>query len=332
MTTPTPIFLASLVLIGLSVALGVFLGLRKQRLRARLQAAFDDMQRRLAHTLAMRLVSESMAQGYVERDGVSVVVDLTRGAQGLPPFLRVRVPFVARRADAAFAAMHGAVSSGPAASSFRRRTMADRLGQAIGLVRALRTGDATFDERVIVDSDAPADTVALLLRPAETRAAIGRLLDAGVLRVDLFHGAVEIVALRRQPTVEHAATALDVARELAGIVRALPAFSTDPVLRPNALRSAWMPITGTGLAALFGGGAVYLHDQFPRIQVDDSTTVLQAGVLIWLVSIVAAFFLARGKTHALRNFGFTVLVMFPTSFAVPYCVEVGRLLLLDGVP
>lgn len=317
-------------LVGVMVIVGLVLGHLRQRLRERLQASFDDRIHQLARTFSMCLVTPSMAQGGAEREGVSVIVDLTRGAHGLPPVLRVRVPFIARRGDPTFAAKHGVVSSGPAGMSFRLRTLADRLGQSIGLVRGLKTGDASFDERVIVDSDAPADTIALILRSPAARSSIARVLDAGVLRVDLLMGAVEIVALRRHPTAEHADAALSVGHELATIVATLPAFSTDPVQRPNGLRGGWVPIGATALATFAFFVALEARERFPSVRALSTSAVVEAALVTRVVTSLVAFFLVRGKTHALRNFGFTVLVLFPTSFVLPYCAEMVRLLVFGN--
>ena len=308
----------ALALVGGAVALGLVLGAVKQHQRARRRRSFEELTHRLGGTFSMEVVAPSAARGAFQNGGLSCLVDLTRGAQGLPPFLRLRVPIFARRADTTFAATRGAVSSGPVGVSFRRRTLVDRLGQSVSLVRAVSSGDPVFDERVVLDSDAPPEAISVLLRSSDARASLSRLLDTGLLRIDLFVGAPEIVAVRRHPTIEHADAALQVAHELTTVVATLPAFSADPVQRPNALRNVAVPVVATVLASIATFGAFYLPDAVLGSSPPPDLVVFQYASLLWLLMAVATFFLVRQKTHALRNLVATLLVLVPASFGFAY--------------
>ncbi len=217
-------------------------------------------------------------------DGRRVAVEIQRGGVEQPAFIRIRVPVDIQRGDGggAYRRPSWKPVMTEATAVVRRKTGADRLGLRLGLIRHRRTGDAALDAQVSIDTDASAETLAIVLGDATALAALARLFGAGLDRLEILAGRAELTAVFRDPAPARVAALPEVARDLVTLTAALPDLAPGAVGRLRPLRGVALPIVlvAIGMAAL--GTAMHLHDSTRVVDGGATRTLIYIGLPAWI--------------------------------------------------
>jgi hypothetical protein len=210
---------------------------------------------------------------------------------------------------------------------FRREGDYERVAKSTGLDVEVQTGDPAFDQRVYIESDAPAPSVQAALASPHARAAIVELLDGGV---KLGFGDAGIRAVRSgQFDVQ---TLRRMLACLERVAEALPSFSAGQ----RAGRSfPWFGVALFGV--LLSGGALTLpligRDLYPTLSVALPPLLgLGLGMALFLPLELGAFLKLRGRSTTLRDLAVVTVVLLEWCMPLGPCAVWLANGVLDGSP
>ncbi|MEP7119981.1 MAG: hypothetical protein ABJE95_03680 [Byssovorax sp.] len=187
----------------------------------------------------------------------------------------------------------------PAPLTLRLETGLDRLGKSLRINRETQTGDAAFDARVYLESDAADPVVLAALVDPTLRASAVKCLDLGCASVVLDAGG----DLRVERPLPHAE--LIAADRLAALCDALGAAAEaiPPLAASPPVRSFAGMLPGIALIGLFGSWPLYYaaHALWEPLRSDLYSSSVLGGIALWLVSLPILFFVLRGRSVSLRD-------------------------------
>ena len=188
----------------------------------------------------------------------------------------------------------------PAPLTLRFESKTDRVGKRLRLNRETQTGDAAFDERVYLESDAPdALVLATLVDPA-TRAGVVTCLTLGCKELTLddegYLGAELELTSEARVAPESISTLLDA---LASTAEGIP-----PLQGRGHHRSRVRVIpTAAVVVTLLSWLLFYLVDWlWEPIGSDLYTTAKLGGFVLWVLLLPVLFITLRGRSVSLRDF------------------------------
>jgi hypothetical protein len=182
----------------------------------------------------------------------------------------------------------------------------DGTAKRVGINVEVQTGDAEFDRRVYIESDAPADAVRTALASPDARAEVLSLLESFEdLQFD-FEG-IHLKAMG-DVDVERAK------RAVAGLTRIA---ATLPRFHESALQARRYPLLGVVLVlsaidVIPIAAVIVGHLQYPAVH--DLAPVLVglgAGAASWIVAAALVFLRLRGRSTSLRDIVVTCALLFP---------------------
>jgi hypothetical protein len=184
----------------------------------------------------------------------------------------------------------------------RPETPLDGTGKAHGINVEVQTGDAEFDERVYIESNAPEHAVRAALAEAAVRAAV---LEAICIDEEVLFGADGIRLSSR--SLIPAYVERSVAR-LVSMAAALPRFAEGDRGRP--LRTIAPEMLVLFLGGNVAAAAIYVgHRMYPPVSNLPAVLAgLGAGAALFLVVAPLAYLRLRGRSTSLRHIGLTVVV------------------------
>jgi hypothetical protein len=192
----------------------------------------------------------------------------------------------------------------------------DRVGKRLSLNREPRTGDANFDEKVYIESDASDTEIGRLLESAELRSAVLEALAAPCEHVAFNHDGHGLTA--RMNGVALAPRVSAVARALERIAAELP-----PITRLGA--TGW----NVGQLAIFVSVLVaalswLAHSAVPELwqPLDPQLrrTALLLLVLVLPLGSLCIWFVVRRRSNGFRAFVFCEVLLLVTGFTAPYAL------------
>lgn len=197
-----------------------------------------------------------------------------------------------------------ATARNPGPLALRWENRRDRFGKRLGLNREIQLGDAEFDARVYVECDAPDATVRLLLSNEHTRRGIVRLLEMGAPALQLDRDGRLIVRLHwRDQDVPSGQQFGLILETLGAIAESLPALrGRAPQLRGSYLVLALVLLS---LALLVLGVPIIFLCQWlwPVVDGGPYWQCIAFGLAAYVLSLPLVFWLCRGRSTALRDFG-----------------------------
>lgn len=201
--------------------------------------------------------------------------------------------------------------------TLRRENALDKAGKLTLINREVQTGDASFDDRVYVESDAPVEVVREALADARVRTGAAALLDAGYARVRLLAGT-NVWAQKDAPAtgdfeprrIEWTAT------QLAGIAGAIPALpARERVSHRLALGNVlmWLGVVGMPLSVIW---LMWVLRLWPVLDHLPYLLLVAVGFAGWALSLPVLVLILRGRSDSfpafLRAAG-GLLLLFPSA-------------------
>lgn len=195
----------------------------------------------------------------------------------------------------------------PAPLTLRLEGTLDRAGKSLRLNREIQTGDAAFDERIYVESEAPDALVLAVLASPVTRAGVLACLTLGCTEIKLDDdgtlGADLPLTNETAVTPGHLTSVLDALGETAESI---------PPLRGEGhhhTRVGSIPVVA-GVGTLVSWPLFYLVDWiWEPFGSDLYATAALAGLGLWIVSLPVFFFVLRGRSVSLRDFLTTAIAL-----------------------
>lgn len=253
----------------------------------------------------------------LQQDGIAVALTLGEGKTTWLVQLSAALATSAASGDAAIDQDGSRLSvEGHPVLTLRPESTADRVGKRLRMNRELHTGDAHFDQRVYIESDAPDAVLGAVLASDKVRAGVLALIEAGCgkLELDARAGTFETsYVVRKDGSV---ATPLKgILAHLVSVVGALPVFRGDQTWRPPLFQRLSLPVCGTlmwvGIGLTVAGGVL-----FPTVEMGAFVKALFVGLGIWLPVTALAALLARGTSRAWRTLGYVAIPLF---VGLPLC-------------
>jgi hypothetical protein len=187
----------------------------------------------------------------------------------------------------------------PAPLTLRLETKLDRTGKSLRINRETQTGDAVFDERVYVESEATDALVLAALASPITRENALKCLESGCASLTLDDAGdlgAELPLTREELLAPERLTAL--LDTLGAAAEAIPPLRGSGHHRTLAGVLPTLAVTGTFLSwPLF-----YLADWlWEPIDYDLYPTAALGGAALWVVSLPFLVWILRGRSVSLRN-------------------------------
>jgi hypothetical protein len=187
----------------------------------------------------------------------------------------------------------------PAPLTLRLETARDRTGKGIQLNRETQTGDAEFDARVYLETDAPDAVVMAVLGDPGMRAGALKCMTLGCTWITL-HENGDLVALRLLPddedlTAEILGALLDA---LGATAEGIPPLQRErDFRRPLAEMPAYCSLVAIGSVPL----CWIVNQLWKPLGSDFYASGALAGVALWIVALPILFVLLRGHPASLRR-------------------------------
>lgn len=292
--------------VALGLAISFFLRARQRR---ELEA-FEYAASWLATSLPVQRLAPMTARAVLAREDRQWIVELGRGGNVLP-WLALRTHLVFNpssrpgrepRFDA-----EGDVFEGPAALRLRRRTLADKIAEALGLTRRLRAGDTGLDLGLVIESEAAAPVIAAFFAERAAVEAIKTLFTAGASHVDVLMGTEAIAVGFRRPTSYAVSRVPHMGQLLDAVADAVPAVKGDPVSRGRGIGLAWLPLGWAILAAVGVLASVLGADSHPILDTGARPSLFRVAMIVALVGIAASYVVCRGRNRGGSRFAVSAL-------------------------
>jgi len=273
---------------------------------------------------------------HVERAQRRFVVAWITPGKSTPPKLHITTPagplaqppMIKRGAAPIGGPFRGAARpriTSPAPLILRLETRLDRTGKSLRINRETQTGDAEFDERIYVESEATDALVLAALADPITRASVLRCLTLGCASLTLDDAGdlgAELPLTSEDLLAPDSLTAL--LDTLGAAAEAIP-----PLQGPghNRTFAGLLPVF-TVLGAIVSWPLFYLVDWlWEPIGSDLYATAFLGGVALWVVSLPLLVWILRGRSVSLRD-----LVTCAVSLAIGLPLGGADLLLIfNGV-
>ncbi len=258
------------------------------------------------------------AKIHVDRDQRRFVLAWTGPRKSTPPKLLITTPagplaqppVIKRAAAPVVGPFRGAARpriTSPAPLILRLETQIDRTGKSLRINRETQTGDAVFDERIYVESEASDALVLAALAAPITRASVMACLDHGCtsLTLDDAGNLGAELPLPREDLLapDGLTTLLDT---LGAAAEAIPPLQGSSHDRTLAGVLPGFALLGTFLSwPLF-----YLADWlWEPIDHDLYSTAALGGVALWIISLPFLVWILRGRSVSLRDLVICVVAL-----------------------
>lgn len=213
----------------------------------------------------------------------------------------------------------------PAPLVLRLETRLDRAGKSLRINRETQTGDAAFDERVYLESDAPDSAVLAALVDPALRVSVVKCLELGAVSITLDHeGSLTI----SRPLPQADLLGLD---KLAPLIDALGAAAEaiPPLVAARPVRTFAAKVTiATFVSAAVSVPLFFLCDAlWETVTADLYAACAVVGFLVWLVAVPILILVQRGRSDSLRMIVTSALSLL---FALPVA-GTDLTLLLNGL-
>lgn len=251
---------------------------------------------------------------HVDRDGRRFTIKWRSRGRNTPPRIEILTPAgplaqpqashaatkITKAAEMGpFRDAPGARIPSPAPLTLRLETRVDRAGKFLRINRETQTGDATFDARIYLESDA-ADPVVLaaLVNPA-LRTNVVKCLELGstVATLDLEGnlGVERPVPETKLLQVDHLTPLLDA---LGAAAEAIP-----PLVAARPVRTFGANLTIACFVGAILTVPVYFLCNWPweALLTDLYTSSVLAGLALWIVSLPILAVVLRGRSVSLRD-------------------------------
>jgi hypothetical protein len=200
----------------------------------------------------------------------------------------------------------------PAPLTLRLETRVDRAGKSLRINRETQTGDAAFDERVYLESDAPDAAVLAALVDPGLRANVVKSLELGAASVALDREGNLVVS---RPLRQASLLALE---QLTPLIDALGAAAEaiPPLVATRPARTLAGRLTIVAVvSAIVSLVLFFLVDWlWEPLGPDLYTTCAVIGFFLWFVALPILVFVLRGRSDSLRLLATSVIAL---AFALP---------------
>jgi hypothetical protein len=250
------------------------------------------------------------AKIHVDRDQRRFVLAWTAARKSTPPNLLITTPagplaqppVIKGAAAPVVGPFRGAARpriTSPAPLTLRLETGFDRTGKSLRINRETQTGDAVFDERIYVESEASDALVLAALADPITRANVMACLDLGCASLKLDDAGnlgAELPLTREDLLAPEGLTRL--LDTLGAAAEAIPPLQGSGHHRTLAGMLPTIAVIGTFLSwPLF-----YLADWlWEPIDYDLYPTAALGGAALWVVSLPFLVWILRGRSVSLRD-------------------------------
>lgn len=182
----------------------------------------------------------------------------------------------------------------------------DRFGKRLRIARECQLGDAAFDARVYVDTEAADATVAEVLAAPAARRAVLESLDAGVSRVRLLgpRATVEATFTCTTQAIPDAMGVHALLGPLAALAAALPTVTELRRGPERGRRHRWVPLAAAILLPVLALTALLVHmiasQRWPLVDAAGlSALAWRWGLALWLPSALAVILIVRNRSNAM---------------------------------
>ena len=245
-----------------------------------------------------------------ERDGRGFFAGWKGPGKSSPPRLMITTPAGPRAQPQVKTGVHVPTSgpfrgdlrpriTSPAPLTLRLETRVDRAGKSLRINRETQTGDAVFDERIYLESEATDDLVLAVLADPSVRANVISCLTLGAASLTLdAEGNLGIdFPLPSEDAAAPARLAL-LLDTLAAAAEAIPPLQGEPRRRTFAGRLSIVAVLGT----LVSWPLYYLVNWlWEPIGNDLYASAALGGLALWIVTLPVLYFVLRGRAVSLRE-------------------------------
>lgn len=213
----------------------------------------------------------------------------------------------------------------PAPLTLRPETRLDRAGKSLRINRETQTGDAAFDERVYLESDAPDSAVLAVLVDPALRASVVKLLELGAVSVTLDRGgALCISRPLRQANLLGVDRLAPLIETLGAAAEAIP-----PLVAAKPIRTlATKVMIASFVSAALSVPLFFLCDAlWETITTDLYAACALVGFLVWMLVVPVLVVVLRGRSDSLR-------MLVTSALSLLFTLPVGGtdlVLMLNGV-
>ena len=200
----------------------------------------------------------------------------------------------------------------PAPLTLRLETRTDRAGKSLRINRETQTGDAAFDERVYLESDAPDAAVLAALADPLLRASVVKSLELGAVSMTLDReGSLIISRPLRQASLLELDQLTPLIDALGAAADAIPPLVTArPASSPAGRFTIVAVVTAIVSLVLF-----FLVDWlWEPLGPDLYASCAVVGFVLWLIALPILVFVLRGRSDSLRLLATTVIAL---AFVLP---------------
>jgi hypothetical protein len=192
----------------------------------------------------------------------------------------------------------------------------DRVGKRLSLNREARTGDADFDAKVYIESDASDGEIGRLLESAELRSAVLEALAVPCRHVAFNHDGHGLTAYMSGVALSFKVST--VARALERIAAELP-----PITRLAA--TGWNVGQRTIFVSVLVAALSWLaHSTAPELWQPLGPQLRRAALLLLVLVLplgsLCIWFVVRRRSNGFRAFVFSELLLLVTAFTAPYAL------------
>jgi hypothetical protein len=251
---------------------------------------------------------------HVDRDGRRFTMKWTSRRKNTPPRVTITTPAgplaqpqashaaTSTKAAAEMGPFRGAPSPripSPAPLTLRLETRVDRAGKFLRINRETQTGDASFDERIYLESDAADPVVLAALVDPGLRTNVVKCLELGstVVTLDL-EGNLCVERPLPETKLLQAAQLTPLLDALSAAAEAIP-----PLVAARPVRTFGAKVTTACFVGAILTVPVYFLCNWPweALRSDLYTSSVLAGLTLWIVSLPILAVVLRGRSVSLRD-------------------------------
>jgi hypothetical protein len=187
----------------------------------------------------------------------------------------------------------------PAPLTLRLETRVDRAGKFLRINRETQTGDAAFDARIYLESDAADPVVLAALVEPGLRTNVVKCLELGssVVTLDL-EGNLGVEHPLREAKLLHADHLTPLLDALGAAAEAIP-----PLVAARPIHTFGAKVTTACIVGAILTVPVYFLCNWPweALRPDLYTSSVLAGLVLWMISLPILAVVLRGRSVSLRD-------------------------------
>jgi hypothetical protein len=228
----------------------------------------------------------------------TIEISTDAGPLGQPQATHAATKTATTTEQGPFRAAPNARIPSPAPLTMRKETRLDRTGKSLRINRETQTGDAAFDERVYLESDAPDSAVLAALVDPTLRASVMKCLDLGAASVTLdLEGNLTISRPLPQADLLGVDKLTPLIDALGAAAEAIPPLVAVRQARPFAAKVMIAAV----VSAVVSVPLFFLCNAlWETVGVDLYTSCAIVGFLLWFLALPILILVQRGRSDSLR--------------------------------